>query len=325
MIDDILNNNTLMLVALVVAGFVLSKINEVVRAAINLISIIMFGRFHISSLAGLNEFSVFVEYLHERLKHKPHYAFVAGNISIYPKGYLFFIGWRLCYVRFKSEALNSGMVDNDIVLYIMLANSDYMLNFIKTNLVKEVTFLENEYVVNTINRYEMSEDKLCHNNFSVKLCNAEHLKTLYRGMDEIVSKEHFKSKAYLLHGSSGSGKSHLVAHLGSKYRMNILVIVYMSKLMDIQTTMATLTKQDKKAILLIEECDTLINDENISLFLNLLDGVAPAQNKIIIMTTNFYDKVDTRLLRKGRMQSLEFTQKDVDRISNQPPKNFIED
>jgi chaperone BCS1 len=42
------------------------------------------------------------------------------------------------------------------------------------------------------------------------------------------------------------------------------------------------------------------NSSNVSGFLKALDGVLPVDGRIIIATTNFIDKIDSAILRKGR-------------------------
>ena len=62
----------------------------------------------------------------------------------------------------------------------------------------------------------------------------------------------------------------------------------------------------------------IINDNNLSNLLNILDGLQECPGRIIIMTTNKPEKLDSALIRSGRIDfKIEFTfatLKDVENI-----------
>lgn len=74
-----------------------------------------------------------------------------------------------------------------------------------------------------------------------------------------------------------------------------------------------LNSAPKKSIILIEDVDAIFTERKntektnaltFSGFLNAIDGVRSQQGRIIIMTTNFKDKLDPALLRPGRTDEM---------------------
>jgi chaperone BCS1 len=119
-------------------------------------------------------------------------------------------------------------------------------------------------------------------------------------------------RGYLLYGSPGSGKSSLVLTLAS----HLKVPVYVINLADPEMTDSRLTEalsgnEEKMSILLLEEIDCIFEqrekaDENakdavtFAGLLNALDGLTAPEGRILIMTTNHFDKLDPALIRPGR-------------------------
>jgi SpoVK/Ycf46/Vps4 family AAA+-type ATPase len=131
-------------------------------------------------------------------------------------------------------------------------------------------------------------------------------------------------RTYLLTGIPGSGKTSLIKALCHKFGYG-LSIISVSKKFDNDGLLNAISNVDDKSFLLLEDVDSLFvkreaTTDNPSLtfssLINILDGVLYKHGSIIFMTTNHPEKLDSALIRIGRMDMiLEF---------NYPLKNDIE-
>lgn len=116
----------------------------------------------------------------------------------------------------------------------------------------------------------------------------------------------------LLYGPPGTGKTSLIYYLASVLRRYIYVIDLSLKLEDLKKE--KLKEYDaEQAIIIIEDIDISLNikdksdeqkqivEDKIQWLMQVLDGTESIPNAIIIITTNKYDDIDQRLLRKGRI------------------------
>ena len=125
-------------------------------------------------------------------------------------------------------------------------------------------------------------------------------------------------RGYLLEGPPGGGKSSLVQALATHFDFPLYVLNLQGVRGDDQ--LRTLFRSiSKKSFLLIEDIDTVfisesrknkeeISGENESRggvtlggFLNVLDGVFAADGLVVFMTTNHPEKLDSALIRPGRI------------------------
>lgn len=160
-------------------------------------------------------------------------------------------------------------------------------------------------------------------------------------------------RGYLLHGSPGTGKSSLSLALAGFFKMRIY-IVSLSSVSANEENLATLFSElPKKCVVLLEDIDTAglthtreenkgketdngpealepgqitqgngpTNNSNngrlsLSGLLNILDGVASQEGRVLIMTTNHLEKLDRALIRPGRVDMIvEFGLADSDMIA----------
>jgi chaperone BCS1 len=124
---------------------------------------------------------------------------------------------------------------------------------------------------------------------------------------------------FLLHGKPGNGKSSLAFAIAKTYDKNIYKI---NLTVDKTSFMNQIIEISQGSVVVIEDIDTctLSHDrsnvdapktdetksktpDKLSLgdILEVLDGYCFLQNCIIIMTTNFIDRLDSALIRSGRM------------------------
>lgn len=118
----------------------------------------------------------------------------------------------------------------------------------------------------------------------------------------------------LLKGPPGTGKTSLIKAICAKYDRN-LYLVSLGALND-ESFLKALAEVPEKAIVAIEDIDaqgvTVTRTEgeekemnfgkrlSISGLLNGLDGAASSEDRILIATTNYPDKLDAALIREGR-------------------------
>ncbi|TLD03308.1 uncharacterized protein PgNI_12271 [Pyricularia grisea] len=136
-------------------------------------------------------------------------------------------------------------------------------------------------------------------------------------------------RGYLLHGPPGTGKSSLSLALASEFNLDVYMLEIPSLRSDIELK-ALFTQLPQRCIVLLEDVDAIglqhrralsnsnLEDESdsedehsdsvekrsgcsLSGLLNLLDGVASPEGRILVMTTNAIEKLDTALFRDGRV------------------------
>jgi len=129
---------------------------------------------------------------------------------------------------------------------------------------------------------------------------------------------------YLFEGLPGTGKTSLIFTLASRFDLNIAIINF-SLSIDDATFMKSVSKLPDKCILVLEDIDALFverkaGDANKSLvsfsgILNTLDGIARRDQQITFLTTNYVSKLDSALIRPGRIDKvLTFTYATMEQI-----------
>ncbi|OAA62971.1 BCS1-like ATPase [Cordyceps fumosorosea ARSEF 2679] len=137
-------------------------------------------------------------------------------------------------------------------------------------------------------------------------------------------------RGYLLYGPPGTGKSSLSVALAGYFRMKIY-IVSLSSLTATEENLASLFAElPTNCIVLLEDIDTAglsktretkKDDDDkegggsdnaptgqgqlsLSALLNILDGVAAQEGRVLIMTTNHLESLDKALIRPGRVDMI---------------------
>ncbi|CAK9175116.1 unnamed protein product [Ilex paraguariensis] len=147
-------------------------------------------------------------------------------------------------------------------------------------------------------------------------------KAIIKDLDKFVSREEFYKtvgkpwkRGYLLYGPPGTGKSSLVAAMANYLNYDIydLELTSVKTNADLRRILATTTN---RSILVIEDIDCSVELRNrqlgngsynkkltLSGLLNFIDGLwsSCGDERIIIFTTNYKDRLDPALLRSGRM------------------------
>ncbi|OAQ62556.1 BCS1 protein precursor [Purpureocillium lilacinum] len=149
-------------------------------------------------------------------------------------------------------------------------------------------------------------------------------------------------RGYLFHGPPGTGKSSLSLALAALFRLKIYIVSLSSALASEEKIMTLFNELPVRCIVLLEDIDTAglahtreessaqkshvtngrpdshdgqqqadagsipTANKTLSLsgLLNILDGVAAQEGRILIMTTNYIDKLDKALIRPGRVDKI---------------------
>lgn len=114
-------------------------------------------------------------------------------------------------------------------------------------------------------------------------------------------------RGYLLHGPTGNGKTSLVLAMASMYGRDIYISRASATTDD--AFQGSMMEVPEHAVVLIEDVDCIFNkreketDDFLSFsgFINAIDGVAASDGRILFMTTNHPEKLDSALIRPGRI------------------------
>jgi hypothetical protein len=135
-------------------------------------------------------------------------------------------------------------------------------------------------------------------------------------------------RGYLLYGKPGCGKTSFITALAGELRMNIYVINLASKALNDETLAELMRGVPYRGIVLFEDIDaafvpngpgdgsesdseeegrggrareSLGNGVTFSGLLNILDGVASAEGRVVFFTTNHFSRLSKSLIRPGRV------------------------
>lgn len=142
----------------------------------------------------------------------------------------------------------------------------------------------------------------------------------------------------LLHGKPGVGKTTLIHCIATKYNCDILVININAELKesDFLEAFRSINENEKLSVVVIEDVDCIFTDRkesdtmrnNITMqgFLNCMDGFNSQEGMILILTTNYPEKLDSALKRSGRIDhSIELTYVDKDQAYDIYKSFFADD
>ena len=119
-------------------------------------------------------------------------------------------------------------------------------------------------------------------------------------------------RGILLNGKPGNGKSSLILEIAKKTGIPLYVFD-LSSMDNSEFDKGLKQLCDNSAIILFEDFDNVFNGRenitktqqfgglNFDYFINKLSGVNSIKNKFIFITTNYIDKVDSAILRPGRI------------------------
>ena len=175
----------------------------------------------------------------------------------------------------------------------------------------------------------------------------EHIDNWEKCADTFKERGLIHKTGILVYGKAGTGKSTLAKALASELNYNLISIdtSTFDKINLIELTNA-INNDNMKAIIFLDEIDTIFKSRDdddttddqkarVTKLLSFLDGVNSPNNCIFLATTNYYNKLDAAVKRKGRFDKvIELT--DINKetafkmcksfgLSNESCRNIIND
>lgn len=126
----------------------------------------------------------------------------------------------------------------------------------------------------------------------------------------------------LLYGKPGTGKTSLALAVAKRYTSRIVLISSDSDIYKLEGGGCNFIteKTERPTMYLFEEIDVILekyknDNKGIDALLQFLNGASELPNSIIIMTTNYIDNIDSRILRARRVDySFELTNLSYDEV-----------
>lgn len=122
-------------------------------------------------------------------------------------------------------------------------------------------------------------------------------------------------RGYLFYGPPGNGKTSAVIALAAKFQMDIGVINLKSD--SLEDLAGIIAGTPPGTLILLEDIDCVVSGRktkssvSFSGLLNAIDGLSAGHGQIIMMTTNYREKLDDALIRPGRCDvQMEFPNAD---------------
>lgn len=115
----------------------------------------------------------------------------------------------------------------------------------------------------------------------------------------------------LIHGNPGTGKSSIASAIADYLDCNIIDIDMSSfSTINLSSLVNTINRDNEKYVILLDEIDAIFKDRDDDItenqnnkvikLLSFLDSVNSPSDVVFVATTNYYDKLDKALIRKGR-------------------------
>lgn len=128
-------------------------------------------------------------------------------------------------------------------------------------------------------------------------------------------------RCYMFYGVPGTGKTSIITALAGRFQRKVCFLSPHHPKFTDEALKNCLSRVPKKSIVVLEDIDSLFqknrdtrNNNNPLTFtglLNGLDGIGEHSGSIFIMTTNFIDRLDSALVRAGRVDmKVEFKRAD---------------
>lgn len=132
-------------------------------------------------------------------------------------------------------------------------------------------------------------------------------------------------RVYLLHGMPGTGKTSLIRAAAGLFKKNLYIMqLSLPRISDDDLRLA-IANHSNGGIVVLEDIDMIFDKNRINMvnnskitfggLLNALDGICTAKGSVIVLTTNYIDRLDPALIRKGRVDvRVEFTYADEEQV-----------
>ncbi|WP_301214418.1 ATP-binding protein [uncultured Clostridium sp.] len=228
-------------------------------------------------------------------------------------------------IRFVKDSSknNTRIINYDIIIKGLHADiiSKNIEKIISRSYTKEFVNRSNKNVIISLSQFDTKHDysrdidQFIENNQLPDLSNifGDGAKSIKKYIEDFINNKNIYDKYninyslnLLLSGPAGTGKTSIIRAVLKKYNLQLFVI---NSNTDIETFITRPLPVRYKAkfpqliIILFEEIDEIIGNDSKKLeyIMQYLDGIYSKNNVINILTTNHYEKLDSRLVRKGRV------------------------
>lgn len=125
-------------------------------------------------------------------------------------------------------------------------------------------------------------------------------------------------RGYLLYGPPGCGKTSMIMALAGEIKYNLCVLSLNDSKMSDDQLVQLMGEVPSKSFVLLEDIDAMFANRDgktviegstkvtLSGLLNALDGVVSSEGRILFMTTNYVDRLDSALIRSGRVDYKQY-------------------
>ena len=229
---------------------------------------------------------------------------------------------NLNIIFFKNENIPVGIAHTVKCFEKLVISSDDSLEHIE-NFIKDANLYnktkDNNYIeVHNFKRSWSRLNKLPTRDMDTIYLDTDIKNNIIDDIETFLEEEDVYSlygipykKTYLLEGLPGTGKTSLIFAIASMLKMNISIITFGPDIDD-AIFMKAISYLPSNSILLMEDVDAIFNERKsqihspitFSALLNTLDGVARRHKLITFITTNYIDKLDSALLRPGRIDKI---------------------
>ncbi len=234
-------------------------------------------------------------------------------------GYLFY-GKFTVIDREMSDKVGVPTTTTKIRVYF--ANKKKFLDRLADELGSAVNLYENKTIV-SYNGLKISKSKRCvdsvYTNDGIAERLLEDVKSFIANKAFYDANNILYKRNYLLYGKPGTGKTSLIFALASELNYNVRML---NLKMSASEILFGIHRAEKNTILVFED---IVTDEvdgskgkvvkckdmrsssdgdsgvDMSMVLNMFDGLYTKEGMICFFTTNYYDKLDPAFLRDGRM------------------------
>ncbi len=119
-------------------------------------------------------------------------------------------------------------------------------------------------------------------------------------------------RGYLLHGPPGGGKTSFFLALAGALDLDVCLLSLSDEGLTDDRLALALANAPRNCCVLLEDVDAAFASEEtsrghltLSGLLNALDGAAAAEGRVVLMTTNYVERLDAALIRPGRVDVVE--------------------
>lgn len=219
-----------------------------------------------------------------------------------------------------SSKNNTRIINYDIIIKGLHADiiSKNIEKIISKSYTKEFINRSNKNIITSLSQfnpnheYSRDVDQFIENNQLPDLSNifGDGAKSIKKYIEDFINNKNIYDKYninyslnLLLSGPAGTGKTSIIRAVSKKYNLQLFVINSNTDIETFITRPLPFKAKLQLIIILFEEIDEIIGNDSKKLeyIMQYLDGIYSKNNVINILTTNHYEKLDSRLVRKGRV------------------------